>query len=324
MADGIPDAERAALARRCAPRGRRRLSAGAAALQGVHRRDYRPKAPDAAGLASYPGGARYYEFLIRSRIIRGRRREQIHELGLAEVKRLRAEIGAIAKEVGFKGTTDEFIEHMRTDPKYFFDSAGRGARRVSGDAAARRPAAAEALPQRAAHALRGARMTPAEAASSTAANYQVGSLDARHERLFHDQRARLRERGEMAVGDALPARGRAGPSHADRARRGDRGSAPVALAGELQHRLRRGLGALCGVARLRHRLLQGSVPALRQPARRGSSAPRGSSSIPAFTPTTGRATRRSRTWPAGRRRPGVRGERGGPLFLEPRRRRSAT
>jgi uncharacterized protein (DUF885 family) len=39
------------------------------------------------------------------------------------VKRLRAEIGAIAKEVGFKGTTDEFIEQLRTDPKYFFESA---------------------------------------------------------------------------------------------------------------------------------------------------------------------------------------------------------
>ena len=73
--------------------------------------------------ASYPGGARYYDFLIRSNIIRGTSAQEIHALGLAEVKRLRADIGAIAKEVGFKGTTDDFIEHLRTDKKFFFESA---------------------------------------------------------------------------------------------------------------------------------------------------------------------------------------------------------
>jgi uncharacterized protein (DUF885 family) len=137
---------------------------------------YRPRAPDAAGLASYAGGARYYDYLIRARIVRGMSAQQIHALGLAEVKRLRTEIGAIAKEVGFSGTTDEFIEHMRSDPKFFFESA---------DAvlAAYRAMPARVDPQlpqlfhtvpRMHYAVRA--MTPAEAASSTAANYQVGSL----------------------------------------------------------------------------------------------------------------------------------------------------
>jgi uncharacterized protein (DUF885 family) len=86
-------------------------------------REYRPKAPEVAGLASYPGGARYYEFLIRSRIVEGHSAKEIHEIGLAEVKRIRAEIGAIAKEVGFKGSTDEFIDHLRTAKEFFFDSS---------------------------------------------------------------------------------------------------------------------------------------------------------------------------------------------------------
>ena len=137
---------------------------------------YRARAPDAAGLASYSGGAHYYEFLIRARIIRGMSAQEIHALGLAEVKRLRAEIGAIAKDVGFKGTTDEFIEHLRSDPKFFFESP---------DAvlAAYRAMPARVDPQlpklfhvvpRMRYAVRA--MTPTEAASSTAANYQVGSL----------------------------------------------------------------------------------------------------------------------------------------------------
>ncbi len=138
--------------------------------------EYRPKAPDEAGLGAFPGGEAYYEYLIRSRIIPGYTAKEIHEYGLAEVKRLRAEIGAIAKEVGFAGTTDEFIHYVRTDPKFYFKSTEEVL-------AAYRAMAARVDPQlpklfhhvpRMPYAVRA--MTPAEAASSTAANYQIGSL----------------------------------------------------------------------------------------------------------------------------------------------------
>jgi uncharacterized protein (DUF885 family) len=137
---------------------------------------YHAKAPEFAGLASYPGGAEYYEYAIKSRIVRGKTAREIHEVGLAEVKRLRNEIASIAKEVGFKGTTDEFIEHARSDPKYFFESP-------EAVLAAYREMPARVDPQlpklfhrvpRMPYAIRA--MTPSEAASSTAANYQVGSL----------------------------------------------------------------------------------------------------------------------------------------------------
>jgi uncharacterized protein (DUF885 family) len=137
---------------------------------------YRPKAPEAAGLASYPGGARYYEFLIRSRIVRGLSAQQIHVLGQAEVKRLRAEIGEVAESMGFEGTTDQFIEHMRTDRKFFFDSADAvlaAYRAMSAQVDPVLPRLFHTVP-RMRYAVRA--MTPAEAASSTAANYQVGSL----------------------------------------------------------------------------------------------------------------------------------------------------
>jgi uncharacterized protein (DUF885 family) len=176
MAEGIPEAERAALA----ADARRAIADD---YQPALRRfkafiltDYRAKAPDIAGLASFSGGARYYEFLIRARIVRGRSAKQIHELGLAEVQTLRGEIGAIAKEVGFKGTTDDFIEYMRTDPKFFFDSSEA----VLSAYRAMAPRVDPQLPKlfhnvpRMPYAVRS--MTPAESASSAAANYQVGSL----------------------------------------------------------------------------------------------------------------------------------------------------
>ncbi len=176
MAEDIPEAERASLA----ADARRAIADD---YQPALRRfkafiltDYRPKAPEIAGLASFAGGARYYEFLIRARIVRDRSAKQIHELGLSEVEALRGEIGAIAKEAAFKGTTDDFIEYMRTDPKFFFDSS-------EAVLAAYRAMAPRVDPQlptlfhnvpRMPYAVRS--MTPAESASSAAANYQVGSL----------------------------------------------------------------------------------------------------------------------------------------------------
>ena len=137
---------------------------------------YGPKAPEAAGLSAYRGGARYYEFLIRSRIVHGMTAREIHELGLAEVKRVRAEVGAIAQEVGYQGTTDAFIEHMRTDPKFFFDSSEAVLAAYRAMPARVDPHLAKLFYHvpRMRYAVRA--MTPAEAASSTAANYQVGSL----------------------------------------------------------------------------------------------------------------------------------------------------
>jgi len=137
---------------------------------------YRPKAPDIAGLASFPGGARYYEFLIRARIVRGRTAEQIHALGLAEVQSLRKEIGEIAKAVGFEGTTDEFIAHLRTAKEFFFESPEAvliAYRAMAPRVDPQLPKLFHKVP-RMPYAVRS--MTPAESASSTAANYQIGSL----------------------------------------------------------------------------------------------------------------------------------------------------
>jgi uncharacterized protein (DUF885 family) len=139
--------------------------------------EYKLKAPAIVGLAALPGGSPYYEFLIRQNVIRGYSAEQIHQVGLAEVKRLRERIGAIAKKVGYAGTTDEFIRELRTDPKYFFKSADEVLatyRAMPGRVDPYLPKLFHEVP-RTAYAVRA--MTPAEAASSTAANYTAGSLE---------------------------------------------------------------------------------------------------------------------------------------------------
>jgi uncharacterized protein (DUF885 family) len=139
--------------------------------------EYRARAPAEAGLASLAGGKDYYEFLIRQRVVRGFTAAQIHEIGLAEVKRLRAEIGDIARTTGYKGGTDDFIRELRTDPKYFFSSEEEVMstyRAMPARVDPYLPKLFHTVP-RTSYAVRA--MTPAEAASSTAANYTAGSLE---------------------------------------------------------------------------------------------------------------------------------------------------
>ena len=44
--------------------------------------------------------------------------DEIHNLGLSEVARIKTGMESIKKEVGFKGTLPEFFNHLRTDPKF--------------------------------------------------------------------------------------------------------------------------------------------------------------------------------------------------------------
>jgi uncharacterized protein (DUF885 family) len=48
--------------------------------------------------------------------------QQIHDIGLAEVARIRAEMERIAADAGFKGSLQEFFTYLRTDPRFFYTS----------------------------------------------------------------------------------------------------------------------------------------------------------------------------------------------------------
>ncbi|HET9212856.1 MAG TPA: DUF885 domain-containing protein, partial [Thermoanaerobaculia bacterium] len=47
--------------------------------------------------------------------------EQIHQIGLAEVKRIRKEMDALIASTGFKGSFEDFCKFLRTDPRFFYD-----------------------------------------------------------------------------------------------------------------------------------------------------------------------------------------------------------
>src|SRR6059036_4076381 len=49
--------------------------------------------------------------------------EQIHELGLREVKRIRAQMDSVIASTGFKGSFADFARFLRTDPQFFYDDS---------------------------------------------------------------------------------------------------------------------------------------------------------------------------------------------------------
>jgi len=70
-----------------------------------------------------PNGKAWYAFRARTSTTTDMTPQQIHELGLAEVKRIRAEMDQVIKGTGFKGTFEEFCHFLRTDPKFYYSDA---------------------------------------------------------------------------------------------------------------------------------------------------------------------------------------------------------
>ncbi|MEW6989801.1 DUF885 family protein [Colwelliaceae bacterium 6441] len=72
-----------------------------------------------AGISELAGGKDYYKYLIEFYTTTQLSADEIHQLGLDEVKRIRHEMQTIIKDVGFTGDFKSFIEFLRTDEKFY-------------------------------------------------------------------------------------------------------------------------------------------------------------------------------------------------------------
>ena len=70
-----------------------------------------------SGISSLPNGKDLYKVYARLWTTTSKTPEQIHALGLTEVARIKAEMEKVKDQVGFKGTINEFFEHVRTKPE---------------------------------------------------------------------------------------------------------------------------------------------------------------------------------------------------------------
>jgi uncharacterized protein (DUF885 family) len=81
--------------------------------------EYLPKTRETFGLLAQPNGREEYAFLVKSWTTTNLTPDEVFEIGEKEVKRIRGEMEKIKKEVGFKGTLNEFFDYLGKDPKFF-------------------------------------------------------------------------------------------------------------------------------------------------------------------------------------------------------------
>jgi uncharacterized protein (DUF885 family) len=85
-------------------------------------RDYLPAARTTVGWSDLPDGAAWYRWRIRGSTTMDLPPARIHQVGLAEVARIRGEMLAVKQQVGFTGDLDAFFKHLEEDPRFYFTS----------------------------------------------------------------------------------------------------------------------------------------------------------------------------------------------------------
>ena len=81
-----------------------------------------PGARDTLGASEMPDGAAYYEDLTRFyTTLDSATPDGIHDIGVREVARIRSEMEGIIRSVEFDGTFAEFIDYLRTDPRFYVE-----------------------------------------------------------------------------------------------------------------------------------------------------------------------------------------------------------
>lgn len=91
-------------------------------LQEFFVNDYLPSARDSHGVWDLPDGEAYYAYLARRFTTTDLSPDEIHQIGLDEVERIRTEMMTIIEQVAFEGDFDQFLHYLRTDEKFYYDT----------------------------------------------------------------------------------------------------------------------------------------------------------------------------------------------------------
>jgi uncharacterized protein (DUF885 family) len=82
---------------------------------------YVPGAREPIAMSDLPNGKAWYAYRLRTATTTDLTPEQIHQLGLSEVRRIRKQMDELIASTGFKGSFEEFCTFLRTDPRFFYD-----------------------------------------------------------------------------------------------------------------------------------------------------------------------------------------------------------
>ncbi|MEO6114493.1 MAG: DUF885 domain-containing protein [Sphingomicrobium sp.] len=169
---------------------------------------YKPKCNRQVGASALPNGKAYYAYKIRNQTTTNRSAEDIHQLGLSEVKRIRGEMEMVATKAGF-ASREAMIADLRTNPKYYartpeelMQATARELKRIDG----KMPTLFTVLPR----LPYGIREIPAEIApGTTTAYYNQGSPELGISGTYYVNTSKLDQRPlweipPLSVHEAVP------------------------------------------------------------------------------------------------------------------------
>lgn len=85
--------------------------------------EYLPACPENIAATALPDGDAYYAFSVRLQTTTNLSPKEIHEIGKREVTRIRTEMEAVIRRAKFKGSFQEFLTYLRTNPQFYYTKA---------------------------------------------------------------------------------------------------------------------------------------------------------------------------------------------------------
>jgi uncharacterized protein (DUF885 family) len=182
---GVPAAERRRLAKAYEEKLAGSVLPAYRRLLDYLEKEYLPRARDTVAWSELPNGAEWYAYLVRYHTSTRLTPEEVHELGLAEVARLRTRMDRIRQQLGHPGDLGSFFEALRADPAQQFADPQEllaGYRAIEARVTAAMPLLFARTPKapfefRAVESFR--------APSEPAASYQPASVDGRRPGVFY-------------------------------------------------------------------------------------------------------------------------------------------
>lgn len=119
MPSTIPTAEQQALRAEATDVIRQAVMPAYRKLLAFYKSEYFPKTRTTVSAHDLPDGDAYYRANIREYTTTDKTPEEIHALGLKEVARIDAEMRKTMRDSGFKGSFEQFLKFLRTDPQFY-------------------------------------------------------------------------------------------------------------------------------------------------------------------------------------------------------------
>lgn len=170
--------------------------------------EYLSKARTTSGIGEVSDGDKIYKYLVKQVTTTNKTPDEIFNTGLAEVKRIRAEMENVKNSVGFSGDLNAFFNYMQTDPKFF---PYKNAEEVLNDYRAIEPRIASTLNKMFLHKPKTpfeVRQTESFRAATAAAQYFPGLADGSRPGIFYvpilDATKTTTARESLFIHEAIP------------------------------------------------------------------------------------------------------------------------